>query len=42
MPFDELEEHVEAFLRSQVRVELIVGPIRLVKTVKHPRDSVHG
>jgi len=42
MPFDKLEQHVESFFRSQVRVELVVGPIRVVKIVKHLRDSVHG
>jgi hypothetical protein len=42
MPFDELQQHVEALLRSQVGVELIVGPVRVFKTVKYLSDSVHG
>jgi hypothetical protein len=42
MPFDELQQHVKALLGGQVRVELIVGPVRVFKTVKHLRDSVHG
>jgi hypothetical protein len=42
MPFDKFEQQVEPLLRSQVRVELIVGLVRVFKTVKHLRDSVHG
>ncbi len=42
MPFDKFQQHVEPLFRSQVRVELIVGPICVFKTVKHLKDSVHG
>ena len=42
MLFDKFQQHVEALLRSQVRVELIVCPVRVFKTLKHLSDSVHG
>jgi hypothetical protein len=42
MPFDKFQQHVEALLGSQVRVELVIGLVRVFKTVKHLSDSVHG
>ena len=42
MPFDQFQQHVEPLLGSQVRVVLIIGPVRVFKTVKHLSDSVHG
>jgi hypothetical protein len=42
IPFDQFQQHVESLLRSQIRVELIVGAIRVFKTVKHLKDSLHG
>jgi hypothetical protein len=41
VPFDQFEKHVEPLLRRQLRVELIVGAIRILKTAKDLNGSIH-
>jgi len=39
--FDEVEEDVEAFLRRQIRVVLLIGAIGVLEAVKDFRDLFH-
>ena len=39
--FDEVEEDVEAFLRRQIRVVLLIRPVGVLEAVKDFRDLVH-
>ena len=38
--FDEVEEDVEAFLRRQIRVVLLIGAVGVLEAVKDFRDLV--
>jgi hypothetical protein len=40
--FHQLQQNVHPLLRSQVRVELIVGPLRVVETSENLNDAVHA
>ena len=39
MAFDKVEEDIQSRLRRQIRVELIVGTISVLKILKDLRDS---
>ena len=39
--FDQFEKKIEPFFRRQVGIELIVGSVRIFKTAKDLRDTVH-
>ena len=39
--FDEVEEDVEAFLRRQIRVVLLIGAIGVLEAEKDFRDLFH-
>ena len=41
VPLQQFEKHVEPLLRRQLRVELIVGAIRIFKTAKDLNESIH-
>ena len=42
MTLYQFKEDVEPLLRAEVRVELIVGPVRIFETAKDLNDSVHA
>ncbi len=42
VPFYKFKQHIEPLFRFQVRVELIVGRLRLVKPAEYPDDSIHA
>lgn len=39
--FDEVEEDVEAFLRRQIRVVLLIGTVGVLEAGKDSRDLFH-
>ena len=39
--FDEVEQDVEAFLRRQIRVVLLIGAVGVLEAAKDFRDLVH-
>jgi hypothetical protein len=41
MPFDQFEQNIEALLRRQVCVELIVGAVSRFEAVEDSRDAIH-